>query len=301
MAKIKLEFDAKPFTGQIVTFVAPCSCEEVTDGLVINGNTYTIVDAMGAAIKAGAWCSGALVAVALDTANKKAYIQNRAVTPASIGAAPTSHNHSATEITSGTLAVARGGTGSGTAISGAGAGAVFRKASDGDYMWYTNTANGAFYATAANTLPKFGTLPVAQGGTGATTAADALTALGAAASSHNHSASNITSGTLGVARGGTGATTFTSGAALIGAGTGAVTTRAITNLTAKGAVTGSTNLATANTVLYHAQNRLNRTTAVNAADTAYTTYMARGIAAGTTALTAGTSELTSGCIYLQYE
>lgn len=58
-----------------------------------------------------------------------------------------------------------------------------------------------------------GTLPISQGGTNATTAANARTQLGitpanigAAPSSHNHSASNITSGTLPVARGGTGAT-----------------------------------------------------------------------------------------------
>lgn len=56
-------------------------------------------------------------------------------------------------------------------------------------------------------------VPVANGGTGATTAANARTNLGvtpanigAAAASHNHSAANITSGTLPVARGGTGAT-----------------------------------------------------------------------------------------------
>lgn len=61
-----------------------------------------------------------------------------------------------------------------------------------------------------------------------------------AASSHNHSAGNITSGTLPVARGGTGATTFTSGAALIGNGTGAVTTRSITS----SATSGSTALIT---------------------------------------------------------
>ena len=57
-------------------------------------------------------------------------------------------------------------------------------------------------------------LSIANGGTGATSASAARTALGitpanigAAASSHNHSASNITSGTLTIARGGTGATT----------------------------------------------------------------------------------------------
>lgn len=68
------------------------------------------------------------------------------------------------------------------------------------------------------------------------------------------SADNISSGTLPVSRGGTGATTFTSGAALIGAGTGAVTTRSITNNTSATAVTASTNLITANTLYYHKGN-----------------------------------------------
>lgn len=75
------------------------------------------------------------------------------------GYAASSHNHAASNITSGTLSLDR--------------------------------------------LP---TVPVAKGGTGATTAAQARTNLGAAASSHNHSAANITSGTLAVARGGTGVT-----------------------------------------------------------------------------------------------
>lgn len=49
------------------------------------------------------------------------------------------------------------------------------------------------------------TISIPQGGTGATTAEAARTALGAAAASHNHSASNITSGTLPITRGGTNA------------------------------------------------------------------------------------------------
>ena len=46
---------------------------------------------------------------------------------------------------------------------------------------------------------------------------------------------------------------------------------------------------------------INRTTKVNSPSSAYSTYMARGIAAGTSDLTAGSSSLTNGCIYLVYE
>lgn len=51
--------------------------------------------------------------------------------------------------------------------------------------------------------------PISEGGTGATTAAGALANLGAAAASHVHAASAITSGVLPVARGGTGASALT--------------------------------------------------------------------------------------------
>lgn len=54
----------------------------------------------------------------------------------------------------------------------------------------THTGNSTVH------LPSNGILTVAKGGTGATTAAAALTALGAAASSHNQAASSITAGTL---------------------------------------------------------------------------------------------------------
>lgn len=90
-----------------------------------------------------------------------------------LGAAASSHEHSAADITSGTLAVARGGTGKAThtsnaVLTGNGTSAVNNVA----------TASGAFYATSANGAPSFGTLPVAQGGTGATAAATALNNLG---------------------------------------------------------------------------------------------------------------------------
>lgn len=71
------------------------------------------------------------------------------------------------------LSVANGGTGATThtsnaVLTGNGTSAVKNVAS----------ANGALYATSANGAPKFGTLPIAQGGTGATTLATAQSNLG---------------------------------------------------------------------------------------------------------------------------
>lgn len=62
-----------------------------------------------------------------------------------------------------------------------------------------------------------GLLPVTKGGTGATTAAAALTSLGAAPAIHTHSAGDITSGTLAIARGGTGASTPAAALSALGA------------------------------------------------------------------------------------
>lgn len=78
MANIKLNLPGTPFTGQTVTFCAPCGCDQVTNGLSINGKIYTVVDAMGNCVtgKGGAWCSGAQVSVVLDCENRKAYLKN---------------------------------------------------------------------------------------------------------------------------------------------------------------------------------------------------------------------------------
>ena len=104
---------------------------------------------------------------------------------------------------------------------------------------------------------------------------------------------NTLSTTLPVNRGGTGAATFTSGAALIGSGTSAVTTRSIRNNTAtSSAITADTNLITSNTLRY----AINRTTSVAAADTNYTTVMARGISLRSD----GTYAHTNGTITFQH-
>ena len=103
------------------------------------------------------------------TQNSTKMVTSGGVYNAIQNASPKSHAHSASDITSGTLPVARGGTGN----------------------------------TAIDTTPTSGsTKMVTSGGV-----YNALS--GKADSSHNHSAANITSGTLPLARGGLGRTTKT--------------------------------------------------------------------------------------------
>lgn len=86
-------------------------------------------------------------------------------TASEVGAAASSHNHAAGNITSGTLAVARGGTG----------------VTANPSMLVNLGSTSAASVFAASPRPGVtGTLPVARGGTGATTAAAARTNLGAA-------------------------------------------------------------------------------------------------------------------------
>lgn len=112
----------------------------------------------------------------------------------------------------------------------------------------------------------------------------------------NLNTSKLTAGTLGVARGGTGAASFTANSAIISGSstTAALTTRTIRNNTAtSGAVTADTALITSNTLRY----AINRTTSVAAADTNYTTYMARGQALNT----ADTNPTVNGAISWTYK
>lgn len=93
------------------------------------------------------------------------------------------HEHDAADVASGTLPLARGGTGA--ALSST-ANAIIRYSSNSAKFSSTATKNGALYATSSNGSPQFGTLPIAQGGTGATDAATALANIGAAAADHTH-------------------------------------------------------------------------------------------------------------------
>lgn len=119
--------------------------------------------------------------------------------------------------------------------------------------------------------------------------------IGAAASSHNHSASNITSGTLGVARGGTGNTsvdtTPTSGSTKMVTSGGVYTALA-------GKAASSHNQA-ASTIT--AGTLAGKVLANASATATLTNSQVRNIHANTTDMTAGTTALTNGAIYLCYE
>lgn len=153
--------------------------------------------------------------------------------------AATSHVHAATDITSGLLAIARGGTNAGDAATartnlGVAIGSNVQAWSarldqiaaaavtDNNFLVATGTGWAAESAATARGSLGLGSLAtlssvndgnwsgtdlaVANGGTGASDAATARSNLGAAASSHTHAVGDIT-GTLPLANGGTGQTT----------------------------------------------------------------------------------------------
>ena len=142
------------------------------------------------------------------------------------GKANASHTHAASDITSGTLAVAQGGTGAGSASA---ARASLDVPSNADLSSGLSGKANASHTHAASDITS-GTLAVAQGGTGAGSAGAARTSLdvpsnadlssglsGKANASHTHSAADITSGTIPVARGGTGANTAAAALSSLGA------------------------------------------------------------------------------------
>lgn len=92
------------------------------------------------------------------------------------------HKHSAADITSGALKLTRGGTGSQTDIANAPGNAIIKKLKSDTHeqLYYIKSQSGALYSTGDDESPIFGPLPIAQGGFGGTTAAQALKNIGAA-------------------------------------------------------------------------------------------------------------------------
>lgn len=194
--------------------------------------------------------------------------ENLGITLAGLGAAPSSHNHVASEITSGTLSgdrlptvpITKGGTGATTAAAALTNLGITATAKELNYMDGVTSnvqtqlngkaasshnhsafeiASGTLSTDRLPTIPssKLPTIPISKGGTGATTASEALTNLGltATATELNYcdgltgniqnqidnlkSASEITSGTLSsdrlptipITKGGTGSTNGATG------------------------------------------------------------------------------------------
>ena len=93
MAKIRVDVTGVLENGRLVTFKAPCDCTEI-DGLIVYhtlpsdrynndtrvGQEFTLCDSHGSNLigLGNLFTAGALVHVILDTADKKAYVQNAA-------------------------------------------------------------------------------------------------------------------------------------------------------------------------------------------------------------------------------
>ncbi len=119
-----------------------------------------------------------------------------------------------------TIPVSKGGTGM-TTTTNVNAVVIGNSTTATNAMQTVATDNGAFYATAANAKPKFGTLPVGQGGTGATTFTSNAVLYGNGTNAIQTKASangalyatsangSLSWGTLPVQQGGTGLTTAT--------------------------------------------------------------------------------------------
>lgn len=144
----------------------------------------------------------------------------------------------------GTLPVQQGGTGF-TTSSYKNAVVIGNGTTATSALQTVRTASGAFYATAQDGAPTFGTLPVQQGGTGmitatnvnavvignSTTANAAMQTVATADGAFYATGANVKPqfGTLPVSQGGTGAKTFTTNAVLYGNGTSAIQTKASAN------------------------------------------------------------------------
>ncbi|MCJ7855102.1 hypothetical protein MUJ63_02165 [Lachnospiraceae bacterium NSJ-143] len=158
-----------------------------------------------------------------------------------------------------------------------------------DVLAKIKTVDGSGSGLDADFFKGQSVIPVANGGTGATTVATARNALGL----------GNTTGALPIANGGTGATAVAAARTNLGVAYG----------TAAGTVCqgNDSRLSNARTPTAHNQAAGTITAGtfpgqvVANSNTAYTTAQVRNIQASTTDLTAGTSALANGNIYVVYE
>jgi hypothetical protein len=164
----------------------------------------------------------------------------------------------------GTLAIAKGGTGQTTANAAFNALAPSQASASGKYLKSDGT-NTAWDQIDVGTADITGTLPIANGGTGQTTQQAAMNALAGTQTNNRvlrsdgtnttlsqvNAATDMT-GTLPVANGGTGAATFTSGSLLKGNGTSAVSAASASDIvTAIGATAVALSTNSTNAIGYN--------------------------------------------------
>lgn len=219
-------------TGSFGGAVTLSSTLAVASGITVAGNTVWHAGNDGA--------GSTMDADLLDGQQGAYYLAWSNLTGVPSTFTPSAHVHSAADITSGTLAVARGGTGIASYTTGnyvrASAATTLEQRTPAQVLADIGAA-AASHTHAATDITS-GTLAVARGGTGLAsyttgnyirasgataleqrTPAQVLSDIGAAAASHVHAASDITSGTLGVARGGTGLSSLTTGSFIRASGT----------------------------------------------------------------------------------
>lgn len=216
------------------------------------------------------------------------------ITLAQLGAAASSHNHDASNINAGTLGVARGGTGKSSVTSGA------LLKGNGTSAMSEVTGTGALHATTSGS-PTFGTLPLSCGGTGMTSSPSMLTNLGSTTAANVMASSprpGVT-GTLPVGNGGTGQTNLDN--VTVGKAKQLNTARKLkvalgstTDVTFSGA-SDVTNIPVGGILPQELGG-----TGTNTLAPAPNTWGVRNTYASTSGLTAGTGNLTTGVIWLQY-
>lgn len=172
---------------------------------------------------------------------------------------------------------------------------IFSISNNTKSILFNSTSNTLQYNDGANSYDFYHSnmvIPLSNGGTGATTAAEALTSLGAAPATHTHSASAITEGALALANGGTGATTAIQARTNLGA---AAENHTHGNISSTGAIG-----TTAGQFLMTGENGVLETKTSEEMKTALD-FQSIKVTTGTTDLEAGVSELAAGAIYIYYE
>ena len=188
------------------------------DGIAKNANAYVHPSTHDHSMISGLTANRALVSDSKGTISESSVTSTElryldgvtsAIQTQLNGKAASSHNHSASNITSGTLPVARGGTGAADAETAR------------ENLGITLANLGAAAASHNHSASQItsGTLPVSRGGTGLTASPSLLVNLGSTSAASVMAASprpGVT-GTLPISRGGTGATSASAALTALGA------------------------------------------------------------------------------------